>query len=304
MRKVKWILGVVIFAALTWYFLLKPEHYQITFTTSQPPGVVYQHIVDWPIYGKIDSLNIQLISGQRYSKVQQEVSIHDSIFKYDWDFSRINDSLTKVTAHITDLRNPWIQKLQVPVKNNAFVKRSILNVKNVGAQLIKKQENFRIAKITDTVFPATYCAYIKVNSSLKLKAQNMLSHISIIMGYIKDNEIALRGDPFLEVTYWDQEKDSIDFNFCFPIHKKDSLPEHPNILFKETVPVHALKAVFHGNYKISDNAWYYLLDHAERNGLETENKPVEIFLNDPHEGGNSLEWEAHILLPLKEKNNP
>ena len=127
----------------------------------------------------------------------------------------------------------------------------------------------------------------------------MLSNISVIMNYIKDNEIPLNGDPFLEVTHWDQEHDSIDFNFCFPIHIKDSLPDHPEILFKETAPLHALKAVYHGNYKISDNAWYYLLDYAERKHLKIEDTPIEIYLNDPHEGGNSLEWEAHILLPLK-----
>lgn len=301
MKKVKWIIGVAILVTLAWYFFIKPEHYQITFTTRQPPGVVYHHIKDWPIYGKKDSLYIQWTSGKRYAEVQQEVSINDSLFRYVWDFKRINDSLTKVTAHITDLQNPWLQKLQVPVKNNAFIKRSILNVKNIGAQLIKKQENFRIAKITDTVIPATYVAYIKVNSSLPQKAKNMLANISVIMGYIKEHEILLKGDPFLEVTHWDRENDSIDFNFCFPIQKTDSLPNHPQIRFKETTPVHSLKAVFHGNYKISDNAWYYLLDHAERKELDIEETPMEIYLNDPHEGGNSLDWEAHILLPLKKK---
>lgn len=301
MSKVKWILSIVIFTILAWYFLLKPEHYQISFTTRQPPGVVYQHIMDWPIYGKKDSLAIQWVSSERYTQILQEVGIKDSLFQYTWDFKRIDDSLTKVTAHIRDLQHPWLQKLQVPFYKNNFVKNSIRNVKEVGTQLVKKQENFKVAKISDTLLPSTYCAYIKVRSSLKQKSKNMLSNIGIIMGYIKDNGIALNGDPFLEVTHWNMERDSIDFNFCFPIQKKDSLPDHPEILFKETIPVHSLKAVYHGNYKISDNAWYYLLDYAERNHIKVEDKPLEIFLNDPHEGGNSLEWEAHILLPLNEK---
>ncbi len=301
MKKVKWIVGIAILVTLTWYFFLKPEHYRITFTTRQPPGVVYHHIKDWPIYGKKDSLNVHLTSGERYAELQQEVSIHDSLFQYDWDFKRINDSLTKVTANITDLQHPWLQKLQVPFYKNPFVKRSILNVKHIGTELLHKQENFKVVEITDTIFPVTYCAYIKVSSSLKLKAKNMLSSIGVIMLYIKDNGISLNGDPFLEVTHWDQEKDSIDFNFCFPIREKDSLPPHPEILFKKTTPLPSLKAVFHGNYKISDNAWYYLLDYAERNELEIEETPIEIYLNDPHQGGNSLEWKAHILLPLNKK---
>ena len=71
------------------------------------------------------------------------------------------------------------------------------------------------------------------------------------------------------------------------------------MFFKTTKEQKMLKAIFNGNYRISHIGWYYLLDHAERNNLTINPLPTEIFLNDPHEGGNSIEWNAHILVPLK-----
>lgn len=301
MRIIKWILGIALTGLLLWYFFIKPEQYQISFTTPQPPGVVHQHLLDWPIYGKKDSLQIELINQTRYAHVEQQVRVNDSLFEYNWDFNRINDSLTRVTAHIKDLEHPWSQKIQIPFSNNAFVKRSIKMVKEVGTQLLKKGENFKVAKISDTVLPSTFCAYIKVTSPINEKAKNMLSSISTVMGYLKGNEIPLTGDPFLSVTEWDKEQHQIDFDFCFPILKSDSLPSHPEILFKETKEQAMLKAVYHGNYRVSDNAWYYLIDFAERNHIELSGNPTEVYLNDPHAGGNSLEWEAHILVPLNKK---
>lgn len=265
------------------------------------PGVVFQHILDWPTYGKKDSLEIALIATNRYSRIEQKVMVNDSTFNYVWDLNRINDSLTKVTARIRDLNHPWAQKIQTPFIQNNFVKGSIRNVENVGKQLLKKSENFKVDSFSDTLFQSKFCTYISIKSTVKTKAQTMLRDISLVMGYIKDHEIPLDGDPFLEVTEWNQENDSIRFNFCFPIQKRDSLPPNANLLFKETKPIKALKATFHGNYRISDQAWYYLLDEAFRKNRTVIPLPIELYLNDPHVGGNSLDWKAHILLPLGEK---
>jgi effector-binding domain-containing protein len=130
------------------------------------------------------------------------------------------------------------------------------------------------------------------------KAKNMLSNIATIMEYINSNEIALQGDPFLEVTSWDKQDETIKFNFCFPIEKSDSIPKNAQLQFKTLAPFRALKAEFNGNYSISNNAWYFLLDYAERNNLNIRELPLELYLVDPHIGGDSMNWKALIFLPL------
>lgn len=299
MRKIGWILGFAAVAALLWYLFLKKEHYQISFTTKQPPGVVFQHLKEWPVFGKLDSLSVTMESQDPYHSLKQQVVVHDSTQSYHWSIYRKNDSLTKVTAYIHDVDHHWKQKLLIPFTKTDFVKRSVKNVKTIGNQLIRKAENFRVGKISDTLLPSTFCAYIPVQSSVNGKAQNMLRDINLVMPILKDHNISLSGPPFLEVKKWDREKDSIWFDFCFPVLESDSLPQSPSFKYKKTNSIKALKAVFNGNYRISSNAWYYLLDEAERKNLSVSPAPIEIFLNDPHEGGESLQWESHILLPLK-----
>ena len=38
---------------------------------------------------------------------------------------------------------------------------------------------------------------------------------------------------------------------------------------------------------------------AEINDIAINRLPIEIYLNDPHGGGNDLEWEAEIYMPLE-----
>ena len=94
------------------------------------------------------------------------------------------------------------------------------------------------------------------------------------------------------------EKDSINYNFCFPIIKSDSLPKHHLISYKQQESVKALKATYNGNYITSDRAWYALLEHAERNAIKVSETPIEVFYNNPNFGGDELQWNAEIFMPL------
>jgi len=126
----------------------------------------------------------------------------------------------------------------------------------------------------------------------------MLYSIGDLMGYINENEIELQGDPYLEVTKWNEEAATIEYNFCFPIAKSDALPASDLVFFKESPAFRAIKAEFNGNYAIANNAWYYLLDYAEQNNLKVKSLPTELYLDDPQSGGDAMNWKAHIYLPL------
>ena len=299
-RLLKWTFGIVLIGLATWYLALKKEHYQISFTTKQPAGVVFEHLSNWNDYNVTYGQRISNISSKPYSKLLQQVTIEDSIFLYEWDIQKIADGKTKVNCRVTDKQHKWTQKAQIPFIDNAFVHRSISNVKEVGYALTIEGQKFKTHSIKDTLVSPDFCAYIAVTSSIDKKASSMLATIAPIMEYIKGNSIELKGDPFLEVTSWNEAEQTIQYNFCFPIAQSDSIPANKEIQFKTIAPFKALKAEFNGNYRISNKAWYYLLDYAERNQYNVKRLPFEIFLNDPHVGGNPLDWKAHIFLPLED----
>lgn len=298
----KWFfrcLGLLLLGAAIWYVFLKEYDYKVSFTTSEPTGIVFHHLLDWNSFDTSEQA-INIISRSPFYNIKQQITSGDSIFHYNWFIEPTGTSRTKVTAYITDEKNSLKQKVLVPFGKNNFVKRSIGNVKLAGDALLQKSKEYKVHGIKDTLISPLFCAYVPVASKVNEKASAMLQNIAVVMDYINLNGLKLQGDPFLEVTEWNWENDSIKFNFCFPIKKTDSLPVDPNVLLKTTTEQRVLKAEFNGNYRISSKAWYYLQDYADRNHIEVDMFPIEYFLNDPHEGGNPLEWKALIFLPLKE----
>ncbi|NND64106.1 MAG: hypothetical protein HKN48_13020 [Flavobacteriaceae bacterium] len=299
-RFLKVLLGIIVLITGVWYFLIKDEHYQITFSSKQPPGVIYNHIMGWNKYATRDIDSVSIKSLNPYAEIEQEVHIGDSLFSYRWEFEKNASGNTEVSVGIKDLNNGIVQKLQAPFSSNDFVKRSIKSVKDVGSELNILTKKFKVHSIKDTLIVGDFCAYIPLESNANMKARTMLYNITTIMGYINENEITLKGDPFLEVTNWNRETNTIKYNFCFPIEKKENLPYSSEIKFKTTESFKGLKAEFNGNYSISNNAWFYLMDYANSNGLNVKKEPVEFYLDDPHIGGDPILWKALILLPLED----
>ena len=118
------------------------------------------------------------------------------------------------------------------------------------------------------------------------------------MTYIKENDIELKGDPFISVTHWDPITQDLNFDFCFPIDSVSARPEDPEVRFKTLKSERYLKAIFNGNYRISQQGWYSLFDYAQRNNIALGSEIIEIYRNDPHEGGDSMQWVAELLIPI------
>ena len=130
----------------------------------------------------------------------------------------------------------------------------------------------------------------------------MMESYPFLNSVIANNGIEINGIPFIETTDWNMQNDSIVFDFCYPIIKKDTLPTIKDIVYKEFIGMKSLKAVYNGNYMTSDRAWYTLLDYAEKNGIEVDKKPIEFFFNNPNMGGDALRWKAEVYMPLSDSD--
>ena len=294
----RWLLTAALITGGLWYFIGQDHHYQITFKTKQPPGVVFDHVRAWPIFGKAQGLQVTNKDMKAFSALTQELLVNDSIIKVNWQFKRLNDSVTKVTSYYEDVAHPLKQKFLAPFRRNDFVKRALNSTSSVAQQLIKKSENFRVQSISDTILPEKFCAYVPVTVRSAQKAQGMMAQIATVMDYINTHELPLKGDPFITVTHWDQQNQVLQFDFCFPIDPSENYPQDPNVLFKKVPSQKYLMTTFKGNYRISQQGWFYLLDYAQNHDLELAPYPTEVYLNDPHSGGESLDWSSLILFPI------
>ncbi|WP_298486220.1 hypothetical protein [uncultured Maribacter sp.] len=289
----------VLFITLLWYFFIMDYDYKVTFETNHPSGVVYNTLVNWNNWEPKSKKMVSIRSKKPFLEVSHDLEVFDSIVEIDWRIQKKTDTITKVTAFFKDKENSLFQKLRIPFFKTAFVNRSILIAKNIREGLKIHKEEYKVSSIEKTIFTKKNVLYTTVSCKLHKKAKTMMKHTSVVMEYIKNNELLLNGDPFLEITDWNLKEDRITFNFCFPISKEDNFPKSDFIKFKSTNEKEALKLVFNGNYSISDRGWYALIDYAERNNIKVDFLPMEVFLNSPHSGGDYLEWEAEIYLPTQ-----
>ncbi|MDX1472110.1 MAG: hypothetical protein R3213_11485, partial [Flavobacteriaceae bacterium] len=282
---------------LIWYFN-KGYNYRISFKTPQSPGAVYSTLVNWGTLSTFAVDSAKITSKQPFEEIKQKFYMNDSVFDYMWEIEPINDSLTKVVAYVNDEANSFDQNLIVPFKKNDFVNRSIKEVKLIRDFITQLHENFKVEIVEDSIFDVStkYCAYMPLESKINQKAGTMATNIGYIMGYIRANDIELAGEPYLWVKELDLANDYIKFDFCFPIQRKDSLPQSQLVKFKDPQDFKAIKAIFNGNYRSTDFAWFELMRYAKKQGISIKEQPLEIFYDDPQSGTDSKDWTAEVFL--------
>ncbi len=239
--------------------------------------------------------------GERFSHLDQNLKIGDSIINFNWKLSAINDSVTQITVRIKDLENSVSTRLENIVKRPPLEQIFISKISDFKKGLDVHLKGHRVKLVGEDTIPGKFYAYVEIKSSLAQKAQSMIANNGGILGWLRENGFEIKGKPTVEVTRWNVERDSITFNYMFPVNKRDSLPVNRFFKFKEYSGRKALKAIYHGDYRTLDRAWFTLYDYAKGHNLDVEMTPIEFYYNNPMLGGDKLKWKAEVFLPLKAK---
>ncbi len=295
-KKIGWILLLLLIGSLVWYLFLKPNDYQVTFKTKAIPGTVNQAIKLWA--AGLDET--KLLDQTSLLQFKHQIQFKDSIHVYNWNIKPLNDSLSEVKVRVKDVNNSFSNKIAIPFSETDFEKRTKRTVKDLMVTLKDHTERFKVTITGTEVIPAKYCAYVSLKSTQTQKALKMMENYPYLNSVLSKNKIELDGRPFIEIENWDMEKDSITYNFCYPIIKSDTLPEIIGLKYKQVLAQKAIKSIYNGNYITSDRAWYALIDYAKKNQLAIEKTPIEVFYNNPNMGDNELTWKAEVFMPLKE----
>lgn len=295
LKKIVFFIAISGFIAVTSWYVLKPYDYTVTFKTKALIGTINQTLKLWNT--NLDqSKPIQQIA---MDELVQNLTFNGNDYDFYWQLSRINDSTTQVNIGIKERHHSLSNKIDILFNDTDFEKKVRQTMADFMLVLSTHLEKFEVEIEGESTFPSTYCAYIPITTKQFLKAKGMMENYGILSTFLLENGVGLNGRPLIEVTSWDTEKDSISYNFCYPILKKEGLPVHPTVKYKEIQGVKALKAIYNGNYITSDRAWYALIDYANANDIPLKQTPIEVFNNNPNMGGDELNWQAEIYLPIK-----
>ena len=296
MKKISAIVGFLLVGFLLWYLIIKPYDYLVTFKIKTTAGTINQSIKLW----NTSIENTRPIQQENLKNLTQQIIIKDSTYNYEWSISSLNDSISKVSVYVTDIDHSFANKISIPFGTTDFEKRTQNTITDFIEKLKEHLSKTRVSEVVVDSTRSTYCAYIPMKGLQIEKASGMMQNYSLLTSILSVENIEMNGTPFVEITNWNTQNDSITYNFCFPVIKSDALPIDPRIQYKQYNGVKALKATYNGNYITSDRAWYALLDYAERHDIVVDKKPLEVFYSNPNFGGDELQWEAEIFMPLKE----
>ena len=296
MKKISAIVGFLSVGFLLWYLIIKPYDYLVTFKIKTTAGTINQSIKLW----NTSIENSRPIQQENLKNLTQQIIIKDSTYNYEWSISSLNDSISKVSVYVTDIDHSFANKISIPFGTTDFEKRTQNTITDFIEKLKEHLSKTRVSEVVVDSTRSTYCAFIPMKGLQIEKASGMMQNYSLLTSVLSAENIEMNGTPFVEITNWNTQNDSITYNFCFPVIKSDSLPKDPRIEYKQYNGVKALKALYNGNYITSDRAWYALLDYAENHDIVVAKKPLEVFYSNPNFGGDELQWKAEIFIPIKE----
>ena len=296
MKKISAIIGFILVGFLLWYLIIKPYDYLVTFKVKTSAGTINQTIKLW----NTSIANLNPVKQENIANLSQQIEVKDSIHNYKWSISPLNDSISKVKVYVTDKEHSFANRISIPFGTTDFEKRIEYTVTDFIAKLKEHLKKIKVTVVGKDTTRSTYAAYISVKGLQIEKARGMMQNYSLLTSVLSAENIEMNGTPFVEITNWNIQNDSIAYNFCFPVIKSDSLPIDPRIQYKQYNGVKALKATYNGNYITSDRAWYALLDYAENHDIVVDKKPLEVFYSNPNFGGDELQWEAEIFMPIRE----
>jgi effector-binding domain-containing protein len=302
-KRLAYIILLLLVGTGIWYVFIKKYDYQVSFEAKHAPGIVYQKLLNWN-QGRATKEVYTILNKTPFSEVELELNQDSLKTLMKWEFYSISDSVTKVKIHFKDQENSISERLKFLVGQSGFVKNSIKTAKKVRTELIAHNTRYRVNTPEIAIMPERRCACTKTDSiKMLLKANNMMRENEKLAYFLVRNGLSVTDFPLLKVTRWDQDKEEIDIEFCFPVPKdKDDYLPIDGVYLKSFPKQKALKTIFNGNYLISDRAWYKAVDYAERNQIDIEPNPIEFYYDDPHSGTNELSWKAEIFFPIIDNN--
>ena len=282
------------------FLLTRPSDYQAHFTVKATPDIAYNYILNWDTWNRNESSSkIDILSKTPVRNISQKVTLNDTTLIFNWEFENLTDSITLIRAFVSDPDRKLYNRLTVLFINTRFKNGVRDNLLDIKTRLELMLKNFHYKFTGYQRFEKKNCVYINLKSTPRDKARAMMSHVTELNQFVRQNNLELDGKPFLVVHNWNETRDSINFDFCFPIARIDAVPEHPKIKFMTVESMDALKTDFYGNYSITDITWYKLADEVKKQGFRSNNKLIEVYFNDPHSGGNELDWKAEIYMGIE-----
>ena len=301
MIKIKFLITFIICGGLAWYLFIKPHDYIIRFKIKTSPGTLWSGVEDWNITNQKKNLfSFKINKKDPFTSLSETLYVNEMGLEIDWSFKSLTDSTTQVVAGITEKKNKIYNRLTAPFAKTLFKKIILKLVQDYKDGIEYQLKNkFKVKVVGVDSIPKLNYAYVEYkNIQIRNKAAQMMMKDFKLMTFINKLDLKEGEFPFLIVNNWNLDRNTIDFRYCFPVKKIDSIPYSNEIKFDTQTSTKALKLIYNGNYSTSDKGWYALHEYAKRHNISITNKPIEIYHDNPNFSGDDINWKTEVYLPI------
>jgi hypothetical protein len=295
MKKILWILCSAAFVALMYYLVIRPYEFEVHFEAKTLPGDLIETIRIWN--RSLDNGNIAAVDS--FSRLKQSIVWKGKHYAYDWRFTSLNDSVTKVNIRISEPGRSLLNKILIPFTDQ-HIERDASEIAHLFYKIVQMHLKLTRVKIKgEAETDSSFCVCRALETSQIEKANGMMKDYLVLTSFIDDFNLKVNGKPIVKVNEWNHNLGLLKFDFCFPIVRTTSLPVVKDVTYKAFAKERTLNASYYGNYITSDRAWYELIQYAEKNGYKITGLPIEYFHDNPNMGSNESDWKAEIYIPIE-----
>ncbi len=165
-----------------------------------------------------------------------------------------------------------------------------MNTFNVNINgIVKKLESFYLAQRFTSTF-----SNITKNSGIVF---------SKITAFCNNNNITIKGKPFVIYHTYDTINNLAKMSICIPIKQSIFIAEGSEILSDTLKSFEAIKTTLRGDYSHSHKALNKTLDYFKKNSLKSDDSfsHLEIYSIGKNEISNPSKWKTEIYFPTKPK---
>jgi len=330
------ILLIVIIGSCT-YVAIQPNSYNVmrTRTVNAPAAVIFNNINDfknWETWspwvekepdlqisypeqtsgvggsyswvGKEGAGNMKTLDVSPYDSISQEMQFEDfpssNVF---WKFEK-SEQGTNVTWGMKSDETPFMLKFYAAISGGMDkmlgpdFERGLEKLDSVTVESMKKYE-VTINGMTE--HGGGFYLYKTINASSENISQTMGQQYGSIGMFMGQNNIAMNGMPFTIYHDMNFDNGTVIMSNGMPVKEKVVITGDSDVQCGYQPKQKALKTTLKGNYTNLPMAWQAAMKYIADNGLEqSEEKPFEIYTNDPGSFPNPSDWVTEIYIPIKE----
>jgi len=338
-KLIVFLLLILIIGAST-YIAVQPNNYEVvrTRTINAPAALIFDNVIEYRTWETWSSWiekkpdtkitypeqtkgvdgsyswedddgvgNMKTIATTPYESIEQSMQFDNyEPSKVTWNFETTEDSKTKVTWTIKGDKVPFGFKL-FSVFSGGFdnmigpdFERGLEKLDSLVVESTKKKV-ITVNGITE--YGGGFYLYKTTNAKDSNISQKMGEQFGSIMAYTFKNGIQMAGMPLTIYNEMNQENGTVIMSNGIPVNQKIEVANDSDISCGFMPKMRVLKTTLKGNYAYLSDAWNVALKYIADNNhlIQSQEKPFEIYTNDPGDFPNPADWITEIYIPLIEQ---